>query len=204
MANKKNKKAEEGSLEEPSTVITPEKQPVESGDSLSEDSTLTDSSAPTQDPEPAKKTHTFSSRLLNFANFYFVAFLLLLLLGAGGIYAAIKFNDKNAGNQASKATSLTDKQLADLKNNTTLVGDSQQTLDIQGNSIFEGQVLMRNNLDVAGSIKVGGSLSLPAITVGGSSTFGEIHVNDKLTVAGNTSLQGSLTVHRSFLKPRML
>jgi cytoskeletal protein CcmA (bactofilin family) len=196
MANKKNKKAEEGSLEEPSSVITPEKQPVESGDSLSEDSTLTDSSAPTQDPEPAKKTHTFSSRLLNFANFYFVAFLLLLLLGAGGIYAAIKFNDKNAGNQASKAASLTDKQLADLKNNTTLVGDSQQTLDIQGNSIFEGQVLMRNNLDVAGSIKVGGSLSLPAITVGGSSTFGEIHVNDKLTVAGNTSLQGSLTVQK--------
>jgi cytoskeletal protein CcmA (bactofilin family) len=55
---------------------------------------------------------------------------------------------------------------------------------------------MRNNLDIAGSIKVGGSLSLPAITVGGSSTFGQIHVNDQLTVAGNTTLQGTLTVQK--------
>jgi hypothetical protein len=40
MANKKNKKAEEGSLEEPSTVITPEKQQVESGERLNEDSKI--------------------------------------------------------------------------------------------------------------------------------------------------------------------
>jgi hypothetical protein len=66
MANKKNKKAEEGSLEEPSSVITPEKQPVESGDSLSEDSTLTDSSAPTQDPEPAKKNPHFFQPAIKF------------------------------------------------------------------------------------------------------------------------------------------
>src|SRR5207253_10755653 len=88
------------------------------------------------------------------------------------------------------------KQISDIKTNTTVVGDAQQTLDIQGNSIFDGQVLMRNNLDVAGSLKVGGSLSLPAITVGGNSSFGQIHVNDQLSVSGNTILQGTLTVQK--------
>jgi cytoskeletal protein CcmA (bactofilin family) len=196
MADKKNKKADDGSLEESSTVIEPEKQPNTIAENLTEDSSLTDSGASSPEPVAAGKKRGFSNRILNFANLYFIIFLLLILLGAGGILAAVKFNDKNSANQSTKTDSLTDKQLADLKNNTTLVGDAQQTLDIQGNSIFEGQVLMRNNLDVAGSIKVGGSLSLPAITVGGSSTFGQIHVNDQLSVSGNTTLQGSLTVQK--------
>jgi cytoskeletal protein CcmA (bactofilin family) len=195
MANKKKQKADEGSLEEPTSIIEPNK-PVKTDEVVSSDSTLIDSGISTNTPEPSQKSHSLSSHIFNFANLYFISFLLLLLLGAGGIFAAVKFNDKNTENKNSKAASLTDEQLTDLKNNSTIVGDAQQTLDIQGNSIFEGQVLMRNNLDVAGSIKVGGALSLPAITVGGSSTFGEIHVNDKLTVAGNTTLQGSLTVQK--------
>jgi cytoskeletal protein CcmA (bactofilin family) len=195
MANKKKQKADEGSLEEPSSVIEPNK-PAKSDEVVSSDSTLIDSGTSTKEPQTFHKPHSLSSHVFNFANLYFISFLLILLLGAIGIFAAVKFNDKNSDNKSSKVASLTDKQLTDLKTNSTIVGDAQQTLDIQSNSIFEGQVLMRNNLDVAGSIKVGGALSLPAITVGGSSTFGEIHVNDKLTVAGNTTLQGSLTVQK--------
>jgi cytoskeletal protein CcmA (bactofilin family) len=195
MANKKKQKADEESLEAPSSVIEPNK-PAKSDEVVSSDSTLIDSGTATNEPQPFHKSPSLSSHIFNFANLYFITFLVLLLLGAIGIFAAVKFNDKNSDNKSSKSASLTDKQLTDLKVNSTIVGDAQQTLDIQSNSIFEGQVLMRNNLDVAGSIKVGGALSLPAITVGGSSTFGEIHVNDKLTVAGNTTLQGSLTVQK--------
>jgi cytoskeletal protein CcmA (bactofilin family) len=125
-----------------------------------------------------------------------IIFGLILALTAGGIFLAVKLNKQPGDNPTQKAGSLTDKQIADLKGNTTLVGDAQQTLDIQGNSVFEGQVLMRKNLDVAGSIKVGGSLSLPAITVGGTSSFGQIQVNDKLSVNGNTTLQGQLNVQK--------
>ncbi len=107
----------------------------------------------------------------------------------------VKSNNKNNA-QSPKVQSLTDKQIADLKGNTTLVGTSQQTLDIQGNSIFEGPVLLHSSLDVAGSIKVGGSLSLPAITVGGSSAFGQIQVNQTLSVIGNTTMQGQLTLQK--------
>jgi cytoskeletal protein CcmA (bactofilin family) len=198
MADKKKKKADDDSLEGSSSIIEPNKPDAQSNntDIVSDESSLSGSGTSPSEAEPAPKGHSFSSRLLNFANFYFIIFLLLIILGAGGIFAAVKFNNKNSTSQIPKSGSLTDKQLTDLKSNTTLVGDAQQTLDIQGNSIFEGQVLMRNNLDIAGSIKVGGSLSLPAITVGGSSTFGQIHVNDQLTVAGNTTLQGTLTVQK--------
>jgi cytoskeletal protein CcmA (bactofilin family) len=196
MADKKKKSADDGSLEEPSTLIQPAEPEKPQSQVVSQDeSTLMDTSVDGGEPKTAKSSHG-PARLLGFLNLYFIIFVLLLILAAGGIFAAVKFNNKNAGTQTTKTDSLTDKQLSDLKSNTTLVGDAQQTLDIQGNSIFEGQVLMRNNLDVAGSLKVGGSLSLPAITVGGSSNFGQIHVNDQLSVSGNTILQGSLTVQK--------
>jgi hypothetical protein len=170
MADKKKKSADDGSLEEPSTLIQPaEARKAESQVVSQDESTLMDTSVDGGDPKTAKSSHS-PARLLGFLNLYFIIFVLLLILAAGGIFASVKFNNKNA-TQTTKTDSLTDKQLSDLKSNTTLVGDAQQTLDIQGNSIFEGQVLMRNNLDVAGSLKVGGSLSLPAITVGGSSNF---------------------------------
>jgi len=194
MADKKNKKSGDDSLEGASTIIQPsDPEKPTSGEPPPDESSLSDSgSAP--DPGTISRRSPHFGRFIHFANLYSLIFILLILLGAGGIIAAIKFNSKSAGNNTSKIQSLTDKQISDLKNNTTLVGDAQQTLDIQGNSIFEGQVLMRNNLDVAGSIKIGGSLSLPAITVGGTSSFGQIQVNDTLSVNGNTNLQGSLTV----------
>jgi cytoskeletal protein CcmA (bactofilin family) len=196
MADDKNKKPVDGSLEEPSTVIEPTEAPKEAEPvATQEEASLTDAGSLADTPAPVKKTGLVR-RFLSLSNLYFVIFILLVVLAGGGIFAAVKFNAKNTGTQNNKADSLTDKQITDLKNNTTLVGDAQQTLDIQGNSIFEGQVLMRNNLDVAGSIKIGGSLSLPAITVGGTSSFGQIHVNDQLSVSGNTILQGSLTVQK--------
>jgi cytoskeletal protein CcmA (bactofilin family) len=198
MADKQKKKADDDSLEGSSSVVEPDKHPGSdtANQIISEDSSLSGSADSSSSPEPAPKSHSFSSRILSFANLYFILFLILILIGIGGIFAAVKFNSKNSGNQTTHSDSLTSKQLSDLKSNTTIVGDAQQTLDIQGNSIFEGQVLLRNNLDIAGSIKVGGSLSLPAITVGGSSTFGQIHVNDQLSVSGNTTLQGTLTVQK--------
>jgi cytoskeletal protein CcmA (bactofilin family) len=196
MADSKKKKADDGSLEEPSTLIEPTEPDKKDSQIVSqEESTLMDSGVANDEPAPVKKSGP-AGRVIGSLNLYLIIFVLLLILAAGGIFAAVKFNDKNSGANITKTDSLSDKQLSDLKTNTTLIGDAQQTLDIQGNSIFEGQVLMRNNLDIAGSLKVGGSLSLPAITVGGSSTFGQIHVNDQLSVSGNTILQGSLTVQK--------
>jgi cytoskeletal protein CcmA (bactofilin family) len=193
-----NKKSDD-SLEDSSNIIKPTEPSGSEHESVvntpSEDQLLDSGSTSNKDSTPPKKPSLFK-RLFRFSNLYFMIFLLLLLLAAGAIFASIKLNNNNSTPQNAKTQSLTDKQISDLKGNTTLVGDAQQTLDIQGNSVFEGAVLMRGSLDIAGSIKVGGSLSLPAITVGGTSSFGQIQVNDKLSVSGNTTLQGTLTVQK--------
>jgi hypothetical protein len=53
--------------------------------------------------------------------------------------------------------------------------------------------LIRDSLDVAGAIKVGGSLTLPGISVSGTSTFDQIQANS-LSVNGSMTIQGGLNV----------
>jgi cytoskeletal protein CcmA (bactofilin family) len=204
MAEDKNKKSDD-SLEESSTVINPQTPEEKESAQTPQDSTthpddqsLLENTSATEDQ--VAKPSSFFKRIKSFANLYFAIFIGLLLLAAVVVVLSVKLGNKPApSSQSPKTQSLSDKQISDLKGNTTLVGDAQQTLDIQGNAVFEGQVLMRNNLDVAGSIKVGGSLSLPAITVGGTSSFGQIQVNDKLSVNGNTTLQGQLNVQKGIV-----
>src|SRR5436309_2111173 len=78
-------------------------------------------------------------RLGNFANLYLVLFLVLLLIGGAVILVAVKTGNKTNNKSSTKSASLTDKQIAALKGSTTIVGDAQQVLDIQGSSVFEGQ-----------------------------------------------------------------
>ena len=55
---------------------------------------------------------------------------------------------------------------------------------------------MKNDLDVAGTIKIGGTLNLPGITVTGTSTFDQIQGN-KLAITGDGIIQGQLTVQKN-------
>lgn len=156
---------------------------------------LSGNSQPNIPDGPPPKT----SRLKQFLSpnnkflFIFVALVIAIAVAAFiGLRAA-----RNNSPQNAKTNSLTDQQIAALKGTTTLVGDSQQTLDIQSNAVFEGQVLLRGSLSVAGSIKVGGGLSLPSITVGGTSNFSQVEVNSTLSVAGNTTLQGQVNIQKN-------
>lgn len=196
MAKENNQEPQKDSLEEPSTVIQPTNQThqADQEEVKAEDQTLVADTQNRTETKPPTSPSGFK-RVLRFVNIYFIIFLVLLAAAGVTTFVSLKSNDNKP--KQNKTQSLTDKQIAELRGSTTIVGDAQQTLDIQGNSIFEGQVLMRNNLDVAGSIKVGGSLSLPAITVGGSSSFGQIRVNQTLSVNGNTTLQGQLSVQKA-------
>ena len=49
---------------------------------------------------------------------------------------------------------------------------------------------MRDSLDVAGTIRVGGALSLPGITVSGTSAFENVQVASNLSIAGNAAVTG--------------
>jgi hypothetical protein len=157
--------------------------------------------APAAAPTPAGLVNTpppkkgLKNRFSIFNNLYLIVFGLLILAGAAVVMIGLKSGKPTT--TTNKTSSLTDQQIASLSGNTTLVGDSKQTLDVQSNSIFEGQVLLRSDLNVAGTLKVGGPISIPSISVGGTGTFGQLGVNGGLNVGGDATLQGQLTVQKN-------
>jgi hypothetical protein len=130
-------------------------------------------------------------------NIYFIIFIVLVLAAIGIIVFAVSSSKKANKTTQTKAPSLTSQQIAALKGNTTLVGDAKTTLDVQSNSVFENQVLVRNDLNVAGALKVGGNLSIPSLTVSGSGNFGTLQVGSSFGVNGDATVQGTLSVQKS-------
>lgn len=130
-------------------------------------------------------------------NIYFVIFVFIVLVSIGIIFYTVSAARKGAKTTQTKAPSLTSQQLAELKGNTTLVGDSKTTLDVASNSVFENQVLIRQDLSVAGGLTIGKGVNLPSITVGNEGTFGSIAIGNDLNVKGNTVLQGTVTVQKN-------
>ncbi|HEU5004467.1 MAG TPA: hypothetical protein VFT49_00040 [Candidatus Saccharimonadales bacterium] len=148
--------------------------------------------SPTPSPPPEKSS--FIRSLLARVNVYLLAFVLLLILAAGVIFLTLRTS--KGSNNNKNVPSLTSSDISKLNGATTVVGDTKQTLDVQSNSIFEGSILARNNLDVAGNIKVGGSLALPALNVSGQTNLSGLKVGNDLNVAGPVDIQGQLTLHK--------
>jgi hypothetical protein len=129
-------------------------------------------------------------------NIYFIVFIVLVIAAVGIIVYTVSSANKAAKDNTKTAASLTSQQLTALKGTTTLVGDTKQTLDVQSNSVFEGQVLVRSDLSVAGGLKVGGTLSLSNLSVSGAGAFGGLSVSGTTTLVGNTAVQGALSVQK--------
>ncbi len=147
-----------------------------------------------QSPTSAKAKGPIS-RLRQFAaglNIYLLMFMLLLIIG--GIIFFVVFQASQDSQEASFETQeLTQEAIDELVGSDARVGDPNQVLTVEADSVFTGKVLIRDGLDVAGPIRVGGSLSLPGITVSGSSAFDEVTINT-LNIAGDASIQGQLSV----------
>lgn len=146
-------------------------------------------------PPPPPQGPSLIRRILARVNIYLLIFILLLIVAGGVIALSVKASKGN-NNTPIKVNSLTSAEIASLKGSTTVVGSSKQLLDVQSSSIFEGAILARNNLDVAGNIKVGGNLSLPVLSVSGQTNLNGAAVGGDLTVAGTTDIQGQLTLHK--------
>lgn len=129
-------------------------------------------------------------------NIYFIVFIVVVAAAIGLIVYAVSTATKSAKSPTTKTQTLTSDQLTELKGNTTIVGDAKQTLDIQSNTVFAGQVLVRSELSVAGALKVGGPLSLNDLNVTGTGAFGGLSVSGTSTFNGNTAVQGTLSVQK--------
>ena len=140
----------------------------------------------------AKRIQTLVSRL----NVYMLLFILILVITGGMVFVSIQRNNKADQIATINTQELTKETLDKLKGSEAKVGDPKQTLSIESNTIFAGKVLFRDSIDVAGTIKIGGALSLPGLTVSGESNFDQIQAN-KLSISGDSALQGQLTVGKN-------
>lgn len=126
-------------------------------------------------------------------NLYFLLFLLLVVIGGAIAVVSYLNSQKVPPTPNIAAQGLTEDALKQLANSDATVGDSSQTLTIQGNAIIAGQTLTRGNLNVAGNFQSGGSVTGPSLTISGQSNLGATQVNS-LQVATNTAIQGSTTL----------
>lgn len=176
-------------LETPETVVNPT-QPGGDSDSLEAPRTVT--------PEPTVTVQKGFGRrvrgLVSHFNVYLLLFLFIVLISVAVVVIGVQRNRQADTPTTIVTQPLTQEDINRLSSSEAKVGDPKQTLSIESNAVFSGKVLIRDSLDVAGTIKVGGSLSLPGISVSGTSNFEEIQANS-LAIAGNTSILGSLNVN---------
>lgn len=142
---------------------------------------------------PGVKQPSALKRFLKKINLYFLIFMVLLVFV--GVIAIVNYlnSTKAPVEPTLQNQKLTEDTLKQLANNDASVGDTSQTLTIQGNAVIAGQTLMRGNLNVAGDIQTGGSIQGPSLTISGSSNLGEAQINN-LQVASNTAVQGTTTL----------
>lgn len=151
------------------------------------------------DNKPEKKKVSLAKRvqgLVSHLNIYLLLFILILVVTGAIIFIGIQRNKKADVSTTISTQPLTKETLEQLKGSEAKVGDPKQTLSIESNAIFTGKVLFRDSIDVAGTIKVGGALSLPGITVSGQSNFDQIQAN-KLSIAGDLNVQGQTTIQKN-------
>ncbi len=157
-----------------------------------------ESSSPAQQeaaPAPLKKSPKEKiSGLIKRLNIYLLLFILVVLIAGMIAFVAYSSSRDEQNQVVIEGQELTQEELEALANSNTEIGDSKSTVTVASNAVFNGRVLVRDSLDVAGTIRVGGALSLPGITVSGTSNFDNAQVASNLGVAGNFSTQGDATV----------
>ncbi len=130
--------------------------------------------------------------LLGRVNIYILLFILVIVIAAAA-YAVLYFMNKREADLRVETTQITEETLEQLKTSDATVGDPQQILTIESHAVISGKVVMRDSLDVAGALRLGGALSIPSINATNTGTFGSIETND-LQAAGSLTVGELLDV----------
>ncbi len=144
------------------------------------------------DGKPVKKPNAVKA-FFKKVNVYLLIFVLIVVVA--GATAIVSFlNSKKAPKAPGVASQqLSTDALKKLATSDTTVGNAAQTLTVQGNAIFSGQVLVRSDLNVAGNIQLGGALTAPSLTVSGKTNLADTQINT-LQVAQTLKVQGATTL----------
>ncbi len=150
--------------------------------------------APGETPKPIKAPEHQSKfrKLLGFFNVYLLIFFLLVVV-AGIVFVVSYINSQKEPEQPTTALqNLTQEQLSEIANGDANVGDPRYVLNIQSDAVFAGNALIRGNLNVAGSLQLGQGLTIPALTVSGTTNLAATQINN-LSVSGPSVMQGAVT-----------
>jgi len=133
-------------------------------------------------------------------NLYLLIFVFLGIIVSAYTIVSYLNSKKETPSPAIATQPLNQEALNELAKSDTQVGGSGQTLTVQGNAIFSGQVLTKGDLGVAGnivanSVKASGEVSAPQMTASVKATINDAQINT-LQVAANTTLQGTVTLQK--------
>jgi hypothetical protein len=143
--------------------------------------------------EPAEKKLSPIKKFFHKVNLYALIFFLLIVV-AGAVTIVNYLNSQKATPESSlNSQDLSQDALKQLANTDASVGNTSQTLTIQGNAIIAGQTLARGSLNVAGNFQTAGSIQGASLTVSGAANLGATQINS-LQVATNAAIQGSTTL----------
>jgi cytoskeletal protein CcmA (bactofilin family) len=157
-------------------------------------------SAADSSPPPPQQHNRFRQLLRQLRrriNLYLLLFTVIILIAGAIILIAYLQSRQSTLTNQLQTQSLSQNTLNQLANSDATVGNSQSILNVESSAIFAGQVLVRQNLQVAGNLQIGGTVALSNITVAGSSQFGQVTVNKNLAVSGDTAIQGTTTIAKS-------
>ena len=191
-SNFKELKPEE-SLEsqDQASVAQPE---LQGADSSSLEQPIATEGAPAVLPDTSRKRRGLR-KLFSKINIYLLLFIILVVIG-GVIFAVALLTNRTVEKSTVESQTLNKDTLNQLSTSDVTVGQPKQTLNVQSNAVFGGKVLIRDRLEVAGSLQVGGSLNIPGITVSGNSVFDQVQINKSLSVAADTAFQGQLSIQK--------
>lgn len=156
------------------------------------------SSGSISSPPPPKKSFLSGGvqAIISRVNVYLILFVFIVVVSLVVVFIGVQRSKKEAATPSVNVQQLSKEELEKISSGDAKVGDPKQTLNIESNAIFSGKVLVRDSLDVAGTIKVGGNLSLPGLNVAGSSTFDQLQAN-KAAITGDIAIQGQLSVQKN-------
>lgn len=175
------------SLEAPSTVVEPNNGGVVSEPGISGVVTPRQSAIP-----PIQR---FRYWLKSHLNVYLVLFIILLTIATVG--AVVLYLKSSAPQSNVLSQPLSQSTLDKLSSSDISVGEPKHTLSVQSDTIFSGNVLVRDNLQIAGTLQVGSNLAIAGLRVTGNSTFDDVQITNSLALTGNGAVQGSLSVQKS-------
>lgn len=144
-----------------------------------------------------KKRSIFNNIFDRF-NIYLLIFILVVVLAI--LVTTVSYiNSKRAekpDKQQLTTEPLSQEALDQLRQTDVKVGDPKQVLTVESNAIFAGKVLIRDSLEVAGSIKAGSGLNASSLSVSGTSLFNQVQANS-LQISGSGTIQGPLNVQNN-------